>query len=355
MFSNNEEKKLDWMYKGPTALVDRESYLLGRSVDKTLEELNKEEATKTVDKLILPPKNHVEHECIPPSIRDYNKIVKSEQVDLQAKLQEDPLVLIKRQEEESRRQFLQNPVQLKKLQEAMETQLKKRSHHGKTDKKLKKKLKKLSKQLGKKDGYKKLKVSSDMLEDEEILDTILMHKFNLLKNELSEDDLKNILLGDCSESDDSDEEKQKNRNKKSKSKSDDRQNIKVSSSRKRKSSSSPERHKSTKKVSDFKEREKLTSKKPKDNDKKRLTEEEKEALRKSMMERAAVRNLESARNFKRFKDEYNKPEIVEEHDKNFIRNELLKSANSSSVADRIKANVNNIQRSKFSMESNFLK
>ncbi|XP_045480130.1 pre-mRNA-splicing factor CWC25 homolog isoform X2 [Harmonia axyridis] len=202
MFSNNEEKKLDWMYKGPTALVDREAYLLGRTVDETLELINREEAAKKVDKYMAPPKNHVEHECLPPSIREYNKIVKSEQVDLQAKLQEDPLVLIKRREEETRRQFLQNPVQLKKLQEAMEAQLQMKkmlhSKKNKTGKKLRKKLKLLNQQLGKKHGYKELELSSDMKDDEAILDTILMHKFNQLKNELSEDDLKIILLGNSS-------------------------------------------------------------------------------------------------------------------------------------------------------------
>lgn len=58
--------------------MEREEYLLGRSVDKSLEQLNQEEKDKKLG--IVPPKNHVEHECIPPSIRDFNKIVAAEQV-----------------------------------------------------------------------------------------------------------------------------------------------------------------------------------------------------------------------------------------------------------------------------------
>lgn len=34
---NNEEKKLDWMYKDSNQIVDKEEYLLGRKVDKQFE------------------------------------------------------------------------------------------------------------------------------------------------------------------------------------------------------------------------------------------------------------------------------------------------------------------------------
>lgn len=59
--------------------MDREEYLLGRSVDKTLEQLNEEEKQKQGGIVLPQPKNHVEHECIPPSIRDY-KLQVGEQV-----------------------------------------------------------------------------------------------------------------------------------------------------------------------------------------------------------------------------------------------------------------------------------
>ncbi|GJQ86519.1 putative pre-mRNA splicing factor [Trypoxylus dichotomus] len=125
MSFQSEDTKLDWMYKGVTSLVDREEYLLGRKIDKTLELLNAEEKQSELG--IAQPKNHVEHECIPPSIRDYNKLQMGEQqVDLATKLQEDPLVAIKKREEETRKQFLQNPIQLKKLQSTLHNQLRKK-------------------------------------------------------------------------------------------------------------------------------------------------------------------------------------------------------------------------------------
>lgn len=61
--------------------MDREEYLMGRSVDKTLEQLNAEEKQKQNAITLPQPKNHVEHECIPPSIRDYKQQV-GEQVNL---------------------------------------------------------------------------------------------------------------------------------------------------------------------------------------------------------------------------------------------------------------------------------
>lgn len=204
--NQNDENKLDWMYKGAHSHVDEEEYLLGKSVDKTFEQLNNEKKEKKLG--IAPPKNHVEHECIPPSIRDFNKIVQEEQVDLSAKLQEDPLAAIKKQEEEARRQFLQNPIQLKKLQEALEAQKKK-----KKKKKRSKNEDDLDKKLSEKLKY--LKGNSTPInllnnkKKENHLDTILMHKFNHLKDKLSQKDMDDILAGRCSSDSDQDNTKNK--------------------------------------------------------------------------------------------------------------------------------------------------
>lgn len=167
--------------------MDREEYLLGRSVDKTFENLNNDEKLKQ-QPVAGPPKSRVEHECIPPSIRDFNKVAQAEQVDLSAKLQEDPLVTIKKREEESRRQFLQNPVQLKKLQKAIKAQeaikkkkKKKKSKESDLEAKLKEKLL----------GIKDKKASKE----EKSLDIILMHKYEALKHKLTDDDLRDILNG----------------------------------------------------------------------------------------------------------------------------------------------------------------
>jgi hypothetical protein len=37
-YRKRDGTKLDWMYQGPGGAVDREEYLLGRAVDKNLEE-----------------------------------------------------------------------------------------------------------------------------------------------------------------------------------------------------------------------------------------------------------------------------------------------------------------------------
>lgn len=57
--------------------MDRDDYLLGRPIDKSLEQLNETEKHQQLG--VTQPKNHVEHECIPPSIRDYNKLQAVEQ------------------------------------------------------------------------------------------------------------------------------------------------------------------------------------------------------------------------------------------------------------------------------------
>lgn len=109
------DRKLEWMYKGPA--VNREEYLLGRTVDKNYETLDAQEKAAAASSSvgISQPKNHVEHECIPFSIRQYKGLEGGEQVDMARKLMEDPLMAIKQKEVESRQKILENPVKLKEL------------------------------------------------------------------------------------------------------------------------------------------------------------------------------------------------------------------------------------------------
>lgn len=58
VIAKKDEKKLDWMYKGPNQMVNREDYLLGRPVDKAFEQM--QQAEKETE-LIKAPKNHVEY------------------------------------------------------------------------------------------------------------------------------------------------------------------------------------------------------------------------------------------------------------------------------------------------------
>ncbi|XP_022905613.1 pre-mRNA-splicing factor CWC25 homolog [Onthophagus taurus] len=313
--SYQNDEKLDWMYKNATSLVDREEYLLGRKIDKTLEQLNAEEKEKELG--ITVPKNHVEHECIPPSIRDYNKIsIGEQQVDLATKLQEDPLVAIRKREEETRKEFLQNPVQLKKMQMMLDMQMKKNKKSKK-----KKKIKNLDEKI-----LELLKKNSSDEFDEDI-DKILLKKLRKLRSKLSEEDLKEIM-----------EYKKpvERRIKEEKIDSDD------------------EHHR---------------IKRPKQNDKRfqrprydgnstqfkrnKLSEDEMERKRREMMDNASWRDKERVKNVKRYRDEDKKEAKQQDYNTEFLHRELLKSANNSSVESRIKSNINSIQRSKGDMDKHF--
>ncbi|KAK4880765.1 hypothetical protein RN001_008911 [Aquatica leii] len=462
MFSQNQsEVKLEWMYKGAQSSVDREDYLLGKSIDKSLEQLNAQEKQQQLG--VQQPKNHVEHECIPPSIRDYKEQI-GEQVDINAKLQEDPLIAIKKQEEEKRRQFLNNPIQIKKLQKALKMQknIKKKKRKNSSseseedlDIKLAKKLKSLK-------SSNILHSKSSKTPKKNMLDTILMHKYNELKNQLSQTDLTDILQGkkvksSSESSSDDDSESSTDKSRKKKSTSDKYKNkFKLGEEKKRRRSSSiedqrkqtrknvnrrertedayhlqkkshrdsssssnyykdrrdpskkrhsPQQHTSSrnqkheesfkKKSTEDRKRESSSdsdtdvrkkswglikadgtkiplsknsvSKAPpkydpyKDNKainyKKRevLTEEEKERRRQEMIQNASWRDKERASNLKVYREIQSQEEMPKNYNPDFLKKELLKSANSSSVESRIKANINNIQRSGKDMSRHFSK
>uniref|UniRef100_A0A0K8UXR2 Pre-mRNA-splicing factor CWC25 n=1 Tax=Bactrocera latifrons TaxID=174628 RepID=A0A0K8UXR2_BACLA len=139
-----EDKKLEWMYKSSNELINREEYLLGRNIDKSFEMLQAEEQRKDQNMVgVKQSINHVEHECIPFSIRSYRNMENTEQVDLQRKVMEDPLMLIKQREMESRKKLLENPVKLKELHRILKTdELLKKSKKVKKSKKSKKSKKK---------------------------------------------------------------------------------------------------------------------------------------------------------------------------------------------------------------------
>ncbi|KAF5295444.1 hypothetical protein FQA39_LY13105 [Lamprigera yunnana] len=454
MFSQNQsEVKLEWMYKGAQSNVDREEYLLGKSIDKGLEQLNAEEKQQQLG--VKHPKNHVEHECIPPSIRDYKEQI-GEQVDINAKLQEDPLIAIKKREEEKRKQFLNNPVQIKKLQKALKQQrCMKKNKHKKTksdsdlelDKKLAKKLR----------AFKNVQIlSSKSNKTSNMLNTILMHKYNQFKHHLSQNDVKAILEGNSSDStssssssssssstsDDSDSndsnlrlknKKKSIRNNDSKKYTDRGREQKKEKPKKKKYSTNKVEHRKSgrDKVKNRKSQghhsdgddhyrenknreknkykynssnnsksynEEYDSYDSESNSKKRnwglvkgdgtklsltkrtssnkamvsaqdtskdknydykkrtsLTEEEKEKRRQEMMVNAAWRNKERAQNLKTYRETKLKEDSQKEYNPEFLTKELLRSANSSSVESRIKANINNIQRSSNDMSRHFSK
>lgn len=71
VLQSNDSKKLEWMYK--TADLNREDYLTGRSIDRNFEQQDAQERNAEQGLIgVSVPKNHVEHECIPFSIRAFH-------------------------------------------------------------------------------------------------------------------------------------------------------------------------------------------------------------------------------------------------------------------------------------------
>uniref|UniRef100_A0A1Q3F1B1 Putative pre-mrna-splicing factor cwc25 n=1 Tax=Culex tarsalis TaxID=7177 RepID=A0A1Q3F1B1_CULTA len=179
------DRKLEWMYKGPS--INREEYLLGRTVDKNFETMDaQEKATASSSGVgISQPKNHVEHECIPFSIRQYKGLEGSEQVDMARKLMEDPLMQIKQKEIESRQKILENPVKLKELHRLLKSD---QSIRGRDREKDRKGGKKKDKKDKKKKSKKKRKgsESSDGSDgsDGDDLDKILAEKYKKVQNSM---------------------------------------------------------------------------------------------------------------------------------------------------------------------------
>lgn len=117
-----DNKGTGWMYN-PDGEMNKEEYLLGKKIGQNFE------SKGTMGQL-----NAVEYDCAPPSIFASTA---QHQVDMQRKLMEDPLVVIKKREMEERKRILDNPLKVRALQEHIAS-LKK----AKKDKKKKKKKKK---------------------------------------------------------------------------------------------------------------------------------------------------------------------------------------------------------------------
>jgi len=109
-----KNEKLDWMYAGPQ--VNHEEYLLGRKIDKNVDILKEDE--KPDDK---PGASFM------PDISDPVK-------DMAAKIKEDPLFLIRKKEEESKKELVQNPIKLRKLKEMLNLSVKEQKKNKKSKK-----------------------------------------------------------------------------------------------------------------------------------------------------------------------------------------------------------------------------
>ncbi|XP_029640254.1 pre-mRNA-splicing factor CWC25 homolog [Octopus sinensis] len=119
MKAKKGESNLDWMYKGMAP--DTDDYLMGRKVDNYIEK--KSETTKD-GKF---------------STNFTTRIKTNVMMDSATQMREDPLFVMRKQEEEARRRILDNPIKMKQIQKMLKSQ--KKPHKSKKHKKSKKKKK----------------------------------------------------------------------------------------------------------------------------------------------------------------------------------------------------------------------
>ncbi|CAL1291283.1 unnamed protein product [Larinioides sclopetarius] len=130
-----KEEKLDWMYQGPAAMVNREEYLLGRKIDKTFE---------TMQLMENGGESHKNEGAEDRSMFSCQNLSGTATVDMANKIREDPLFNIMKKEKEERKNLLTNPVKMKQLQQLLKASLgdkkskknkksKKKKHHDNSD------------------------------------------------------------------------------------------------------------------------------------------------------------------------------------------------------------------------------
>lgn len=158
VLKKKDDVKLEWMYKGPSKSINHEDYLLGKAIDKNFERYNNEQRGGPSQ----------DEESLPDAVRQAKSSMFSEQVDIQRKMHEDPLMAIRQRAVEKAKELYNNPVRLKQIRK-MVSKSEEKSH-----KKDKKKKKKKSKKSSKKD------------EEEKELDALLTAK---LKNALKDSEL----------------------------------------------------------------------------------------------------------------------------------------------------------------------
>ncbi|KAM7029881.1 pre-mRNA-splicing factor CWC25 homolog isoform 1-T2 [Acridotheres tristis] len=119
------EEKLEWMYQGPGGMVNRDEYLLGRPVDKfILDKVGDKDTAGSGDTGLLPGSS-------------FARAGASSGLDMATKIREDPLFIIRKREEEKKREVLNNPVKMKKIKALLQHSLDKKERKKKKEKKKK--------------------------------------------------------------------------------------------------------------------------------------------------------------------------------------------------------------------------
>ncbi|XP_038835092.1 pre-mRNA-splicing factor CWC25 homolog [Salvelinus namaycush] len=361
-----KDDRLDWMYQGPGGQVSRDEYLLGRPIDKQITQQFEEPESGPSEQTGL----------LPGSI--FKPSTPASNLDMAAKIREDPLFDIKKREEEKRREVLTNPVKMKKIKEMLRQNLEKKDK--KKKRKKDKKEKREEKERRKEKKHKRRSLSSSSEDEnkkhrhhskEESKETTHSHSHH-----------RNVPVGyglqfPAGRHHQSSKPPNHSRHRsqeRSCSRSPQRTdgNGHHSSHRTDNHSSHKSENHSSHRTDQFKVPQFQRPKAPspqKDRYQRRqssttkcLSADELEKKRREMMDFAKQRDKEREINVRSYKrrDEQEKEREKEKggkHDRNagFIHNMKLESASTSSLEDRVKRNINSIQRTPASLEKNFMR
>ncbi|XP_068444683.1 pre-mRNA-splicing factor CWC25 homolog [Clinocottus analis] len=335
-----KDDRLDWMYQGPAGQVSRDEYLLGRSIDKQITDQYEEQESGPSSETGL----------LPGSI--FNPSTPASNLDLAAKIREDPLFEIRKREEEKKREVLSNPVKMKKIKEMLRQNLNKDK---KKKRKKGKKEKKGDKERKKEKKHKRRSSSSSSVEEDE-------KKYRSHSRDEFSADTKyrshhhpgyglQFPAGRHHQS--SAPSNHSGHRGRSHSQSPQR---KIKESHHNSSSS----HKGDKKLEPTASSQQgARYQRPRHAVSKKLSSGELERRRREMMDEAKQRDEDRENNVKRYKkqeEQEKQQELNVKYDRHagFIHNMKLDSAASSSVEDRVKRNIHSIQRTAASLD-NFMK
>ncbi|XP_078453965.1 pre-mRNA-splicing factor CWC25 homolog isoform X2 [Lampetra fluviatilis] len=304
-----KDTRLDWMYQGPGSLVNREEYLLGKPIDKYAS-----------DKLMEEPPGPTSTGLPTGSIFAATTTPLSAN-DMAAKIREDPLFLIRKKEEQKKREVLQNPVKMKKIKEMLKKNILKEKKKEKKNKKKKK-------------HRRRHELSSDS--DREARSR--NHKKP--SQEESHGEKSQYKRGDYGLQM---KEHHRERHRETFMSSREARSCSVSPDRQfhhgRHKEAPPESHMAA-------------------NPQSKLSAEELEKRREEMMQNAKWRDEQRVANVNRYRqeDEHERQrERSDKRDGRFLHAMKLESAASSSVEDRVKRKVHSIQRTAAALDKNFMR
>ncbi|XP_076001931.1 pre-mRNA-splicing factor CWC25 homolog [Genypterus blacodes] len=339
-----KDDRLDWMYQGPSGQVSRDEYLLGRPIDKQItQQFEEPESGPSTETGLLPG-----------SI--FSPTTPASNLDLAAKIREDPLFEIRKREEEKKREVLTNPVKMRKIKEMLRQNLQKKD---KKKKRKKDKKEKKDKDRRKEKKHKRRSTSSSSEEGDD----------KKRRSDPRDESAANggsrfhhlagyglqIPAGRHQQAS-APSHHERSRHERSRTRSPHKNGRGIHSS----SSSSSSSNKTDRKVQPRGPSPKRDRyHKQRNPVSKKLSAEELERKRQEMMDQAKQRDDDRENNVKRYKKQEEQEKQREQKAKHerhaaFIHNMKLESAATSSLEDRVKRNIHSIQRTAASLD-NFMK